>query len=147
MIALRQKTDPAWIPLALAHFDAVLVDHAHCEKKAAAHALSLLSTYSELPGLPKAMANLAREEARHLGQVVQLLEKRGLKLGRDPGDPYAKGLYALARSGGNAASASEAIVCFCASEKSCFLPQPASTSASAISARRRKGAIAVKARC
>ena len=102
MIALKRRTDPRWIQLALERFDEVLVDHAHCEKKAAAHALSLLTAYPELPGLPRAMADLAREEAQHLGLVVKLLERRGLALGRDLGDPYAKGLYARVRTAGRA---------------------------------------------
>lgn len=101
-VELRQPTSSAWVKLAVERFDEVLVDHAHCEKKAAAHALSMLTAYPHLPGLPRAMARLAREEAQHLTQVVQLLEKRGLSMGRDPGDPYAKSLYALVRQGGEA---------------------------------------------
>jgi tRNA-(ms[2]io[6]A)-hydroxylase len=89
---------PAWLSAALANLDAVLVDHAHCEKKAAANALSLLQAYPEVPGLPAHMARLAREEAAHLAQVLQWLERRGLSLGRDQGDPYAQGLQALVRT-------------------------------------------------
>src|SRR5262249_27877270 len=59
---LRVPTRPEWLTLALDNFDAVLVDHAHCEKKAAANALSLLQAYPEIPGLPLQMAKLAREE-------------------------------------------------------------------------------------
>jgi tRNA-(ms[2]io[6]A)-hydroxylase len=98
MITLRHPTDPEWIALAVARFDEVLVDHAHCEKKAAAHALSLLTAYGHVPGLARAMARLAREEAQHLTQVLGLLEKRRIPLTRDRGDPYAKGLYALVRT-------------------------------------------------
>ena len=97
-LALRCETDPRWLPNALAHLDQVLVDHAHCEKKAAANALSLLQAYPEVPGLPGHMARLAREESGHLARVVQLLERRGLGLGRDPGDPYAQALQALVRT-------------------------------------------------
>ena len=95
---LRCGTDPRWLPHALAHLDEVLVDHAHCEKKAAANALSLLQAYPEVPGLPSHMARLAREESGHLARVLQLLERRGLALGRDPGDPYAQALQALVRT-------------------------------------------------
>jgi tRNA-(ms[2]io[6]A)-hydroxylase len=95
---LQLATDPAWIALALARFDEVLVDHAHCEKKAAAHALSLLAAFPEVAGLPRAMARLAREEAGHLAQVLALLEARGLVLGRDPGDPYAQALQKQVRA-------------------------------------------------
>ena len=86
-----------WVALALRRFDEVLVDHAHCEKKAAAHALSMLAAFPTVAGLPRAMARLAREEAGHLAQVLSVMEKRGLPLGRDPGDPYVQGLQALVR--------------------------------------------------
>jgi tRNA-(ms[2]io[6]A)-hydroxylase len=95
---LLRETSPAWIRAALARFDSLLIDHAHCEKKAASHALSLLSTYPEVPGLARAMARLAREESGHLAQVLLLLEKRGLALGRDHGDPYAQALQKLLRN-------------------------------------------------
>lgn len=90
-------TPKAWARLALQRFDEVLIDHAHCEKKAAAHALSMLAAFPDAPGLPRAMARLAREEAGHLAQVLALMERRGLVLGRDAGDPYAQGLQALVR--------------------------------------------------
>ena len=90
-------TSPRWIDLAVERFDDVLVDHAHCEKKAAAHALSMLAAFPDVPGLARAMARLAREEAGHLSQVLAVCERRGLTLGRDPGDPYAQSLQALVR--------------------------------------------------
>jgi tRNA 2-(methylsulfanyl)-N6-isopentenyladenosine37 hydroxylase len=85
------------VRLAIERFDEVLVDHAHCEKKAAAQALSMLSAFPGVPGLARAMARLAREEAGHLASVLALMEKRGLALGRDPGDPYAQGLQQTVR--------------------------------------------------
>ncbi len=98
-VLLKVPTDAAWLPHALAHFDEVLVDHAHCEQKAAANARSLLQAYPEVPGLPAQMARLAREESAHLARVLQLMEARGLTLTRDGGDPYAKGLQAHVRHG------------------------------------------------
>jgi tRNA-(ms[2]io[6]A)-hydroxylase len=97
-VVLRVATDPAWAPAAVARFDEVLRDHAHCEKKAAANALSLLQSYPDVPGLPAQMARLAREESAHLARVLAMLEERGLALGRDRGDPYAQGLQALLRN-------------------------------------------------
>jgi tRNA-(ms[2]io[6]A)-hydroxylase len=96
-VRLLEATDPAWVALAVERFDEVLVDHAHCEKKAAANALSLLQAYPEVPGLPAQMARLAREESAHLARVLELLEERGLKLGRDGGDRYAQGLQQMVR--------------------------------------------------
>jgi tRNA-(ms[2]io[6]A)-hydroxylase len=98
-VKLKSATLPRWLEVALAEFDAVLVDHAHCEKKAAANALSLLQVYPDVPGLPAQMARLSREESAHLAKVLALMEERGLSLGRDDGDPYAQGLQRLLRSG------------------------------------------------
>ena len=94
---LLTRTPPGWARLAVERFDEVLVDHAHCEKKAAANALSMLAAFPDVPGLARAMARLAREEAGHLVQVLQLLERRQLRLGRDPGDPYAQALQEQVR--------------------------------------------------
>ncbi|AEI62406.1 tRNA-(ms[2]io[6]A)-hydroxylase [Corallococcus macrosporus] len=97
-VILHAATDPRWLPLALERFDEVLVDHAHCEKKAAANALSLLQAYPDLPGLPAQMARLAREESAHLARVLDLMAARGLTLTKDAGDPYAQGLQKLIRT-------------------------------------------------
>lgn len=98
VMTLQQATDPAWLELAVARFDEVLIDHAHCEKKAAANALSILQAYPTVKGLPAQMARLAREEASHLARVLQIMEQRGLTLGVDRGDPYAQGLQKLMRN-------------------------------------------------
>ncbi len=97
-VILHAATDPRWLPLALERFDEVLVDHAHCEKKAAANALSMLQAYPDLPGLPAQMARLAREESAHLARVLDLMAARGLTLTKDAGDPYAQGLQKLVRT-------------------------------------------------
>jgi tRNA-(ms[2]io[6]A)-hydroxylase len=97
-VILHTPTDPGWLPQALERFDEVLVDHAHCEKKAAANALSMMQAYPELPGLPAQMARLAREESAHLARVLDLMAARGLTLTRDAGDPYAQGLQKLIRT-------------------------------------------------
>jgi tRNA-(ms[2]io[6]A)-hydroxylase len=98
-VRLKAATSPRWLTVALADFDTVLVDHAHCERKAAANALSLLQVYPDVPGLPAQMARLAREESAHLAKVLALMEDRGLTLGRDGGDPYAQGLQTFVRHG------------------------------------------------
>jgi tRNA-(ms[2]io[6]A)-hydroxylase len=96
-VALEVPTDPSWVSLAVERFDEVLVDHAHCEKKAAANALSLLQAYPDVPGLPAQMARMAREESAHLARVLALIERRGLTLSRDRGDPYAQALQQLVK--------------------------------------------------
>lgn len=97
MLPLRTPTDPRWTELALARFDEVLLDHAHCEKKAAASAMALVTAYPDHDRLVKSLARLAQEELRHFRQVHDRILARGLKLNRDGGDPYAQALLAKVR--------------------------------------------------
>jgi tRNA 2-(methylsulfanyl)-N6-isopentenyladenosine37 hydroxylase len=97
MLRLMATTDPAWIEHALAHLDEVLVDHAHCEHKAAASALSLVSRYGDDPVLVDKLCALAGEEASHLAMVARVCAARGLSLGRPAPDPYVNALRGLVR--------------------------------------------------
>ena len=69
--------------------DRVLVDHAHCEMKAASNALSLAARHPKNLALVRALASLAREEIDHFQRVIDFLEARGLELGPPPVDAYA----------------------------------------------------------
>ncbi len=89
MFCLRAATDSAWATNAVKDLDAVLVDHAHCEMKAATNALSLVVRHSSDLGLVRALTILAREELEHFQRVVDFLEARGLRLGPPPVDDYA----------------------------------------------------------
>jgi tRNA-(ms[2]io[6]A)-hydroxylase len=89
MFCLRAETDAAWAAAAVQDLDAVLVDHAHCEMKAATNALSLVVRHSGDLGLVKALSEIAREELAHFERVVEFLEQRGLRLGPPPVDDYA----------------------------------------------------------
>ena len=100
MLRLIEKTDPGWVDAALADVPSLLSDHAHCEKKAAATALALITTYPEYSVLLQPLAHLAQEETRHFFSVMSELTRRGLCLGRDGGDPYAAGLLAVAAPNG-----------------------------------------------
>jgi tRNA-(ms[2]io[6]A)-hydroxylase len=89
MFCLRADTDPAWAKQAVSELDAVLVDHAHCEMKAATNALSLVVRHPGNLGLVRALTDLACEELDHFRRVVAFLERRGLELGPPPVDAYA----------------------------------------------------------
>jgi tRNA-(ms[2]io[6]A)-hydroxylase len=89
MFCLRAETDPLWATSAVRDLDAVLVDHAHCEMKAATNALSLVVRHSSDLALVRALTDVAREELEHFQRVVDFLEKRGLRLGPPPVDDYA----------------------------------------------------------
>lgn len=89
MFCLRAQTDPAWAKEAVRDLDAVLVDHAHCEMKAATNALSLVVRHPGDLSLVRSLTDLAREELDHFRRVVAFLERRGLELGPPPVDHYA----------------------------------------------------------
>jgi tRNA-(ms[2]io[6]A)-hydroxylase len=94
---LLSTTSPRWVECALSDVDALLADHAHCEKKAAASALSLIVAYPAHDELVRRLSALAVEELQHFRMVHERLIARGRSLGGDKGDPYAKKLLALAR--------------------------------------------------
>ena len=89
MLCLRAPTDPAWARAAARDLDAVLIDHAHCEMKAATNALSLVVRHPGDLGLVRALTDLAREELDHFRRCVAFLERRGLELGPPPASAYA----------------------------------------------------------
>ena len=62
MLRLRSSTDPAWVQRVLPELDLVLLDHAHCEKKAASTAINLIFRYIRQPWLMRPLSELAREE-------------------------------------------------------------------------------------
>lgn len=94
---LQQPTRADWVEQAIAHLDTVLVDHAHCERKAAGVALSLISRYPTRPALVKALTAIAREELEHFDQVNRILEQRGVPLVNLVPPPYGAGLNAAVR--------------------------------------------------
>ncbi len=86
---LKVKTSQSWVAAAKTQVALLLVDHAHCEKKAAATALGLIYRYSNRYDLLKKMATLAREELRHFEQVLEQIKCRGEQF-----HPLAPGRYA-----------------------------------------------------
>lgn len=99
MRATKTTRDEAWLEVALSDELALLADHAHCEKKAAASAFMLITRYADEPGLVSAMVDLAKEELEHFAEVHQVLTARGGRLGKDGGDPYVQALLTHVRSG------------------------------------------------
>ena len=70
---LSCPTPRAWVTCALANQDILLVDHANCEKKAAATAINLMYRYVEDHRLLSKLSRLAREELRHFEQVIAIM--------------------------------------------------------------------------
>lgn len=76
---LMCATPQSWLEAALANPEMMLIDHAHCEKKAASTALSLMYRYSDKLDLILQMSRIAREELRHFEQVLSLIQKRDIE--------------------------------------------------------------------
>lgn len=85
-------TPDSWFDEALRQQSVLLIDHANCEKKAAATAMNLLYRYSGHMQLLQKMAQLAREELLHFEQVVGLLEQRQIEYVHVSASRYAGGL-------------------------------------------------------
>ncbi len=75
---LGTETPDLWVENALANQADMLIDHAHCEKKAATTALNLINRYPHDNDLLMKMSRLAREELRHFEQVIKIIKKRKL---------------------------------------------------------------------
>jgi tRNA-(ms[2]io[6]A)-hydroxylase len=89
---LRCATPDAWVQAALAQQNVLLIDHANCEKKAAATAMNLMYKYVDKPALLEKMSQLAREELLHFEQVVNLMQARGVAYTHLGPARYAGGL-------------------------------------------------------
>ena len=94
---LQQPTSSAWVAQAIAHLDTLLLDHSHCESKAAGVALNLIFRYPTHAKLVRALTAIAQEELEHFEQVNQWLERRGIALAPLAAPPYAAGLKAEMR--------------------------------------------------
>ena len=97
MLSLAAPTSPAWIESALGALDEVLLDHAHCEKKAAGMAVQMLFRYPNHPFLLEPLSRLAREELAHFEEVLRELSRRGVEFRRQKPSAYAGRLRAAIR--------------------------------------------------
>jgi tRNA 2-(methylsulfanyl)-N6-isopentenyladenosine37 hydroxylase len=89
---LAAPTSAAWLEQAMARPDLLLIDHAHCERKAAGVALQLMFRYPGEEGLAEALSPLAREELEHFELVLALMRRRGIALRPLPAPGYGAAL-------------------------------------------------------
>ncbi len=89
---LQQATSSQWLEQALAHLDTILLDHSHCERKAAGVALNLMFRYPSHDKLVRSLTAIAQEELAHFEQVNQILERRDIPLAPLASPPYGAGL-------------------------------------------------------
>src|SRR5271154_6045491 len=98
MLLFREKIPADWLPKVLANLPAVLVDHAHLERKAATTALNL-EKYRDLYGRVGELNAIAIEELQHFQLVLALLKRRGIAFGQPYPSPWITGLMRSIRNG------------------------------------------------
>lgn len=97
MLSLLSTTDPRWIATVNENLEEVLLDHAHCEKKAAGVAMNLIVAYVEHVELVRELSAIVVEELDHFRQVIELVEARGIRFRRTKPGHYGQELHALVR--------------------------------------------------
>ena len=97
MLSLQSASDARWLAQVDAHLDEILIDHAHCEKKAAGVAMNLLFSYVDHVPLARAMTEIVNEELAHFHLVLDLLERRGIRFRKLSPSSYGQRLHAIVR--------------------------------------------------
>jgi tRNA-(ms[2]io[6]A)-hydroxylase len=119
MLHLHGRTPAGWGTAAVACIDEILIDHAHCEKKAASTAIGLLFRYPDHPALALPLAALAKEELEHFEAVTTLVRARGGELVRLQPPPYAARLLEVVRTHEPARAIDTLLCCSLIEARSC----------------------------
>ena len=99
---VKQPSSDEWLAAVLSDFDSFLQDHADCERKASAMAMSFVAKYPDRVEIIPELIETAVEELDHFQQVYKLMESRGVRLPEKMGeDLYAKQLIKMCHSGRN----------------------------------------------
>lgn len=95
MLHLQSESQSRWLRQVDEHLEEILIDHAHCEHKAAATAMSLFGSYIDCRELTQEMTIIIAEELEHFQMVLDLLKRRGIQFRKiRPGD-YGRRLNLL----------------------------------------------------
>jgi tRNA-(ms[2]io[6]A)-hydroxylase len=101
MLGLELPTDPRWAEIAETNLEEILIDHAYCEQKAASTAISLIVSFPEYPEMVSQMSELAQEEMSHFKMVYDLMQERGIQLGKERKDQYVGKIIKFFPKGGS----------------------------------------------
>lgn len=92
MLHLKCETPARWLGQVDAYPDEILIDHAHCEKKAAGTAMNLLFAYVEDAELCRRMTEIVQEELEHFHLVLDELAARNIRFRRIKPSAYGRKL-------------------------------------------------------
>lgn len=97
MFSLKTDSSQRWLIQVKENLHEILIDHAHCEKKAAGCAMNLIFAYVENYELCREMTEIVNEELDHFQQVLELLTRRGIRFRRLTPSSYGRQLNDLVR--------------------------------------------------
>ena len=97
MLGLKTLTGQQWLAQIDNNLNDVLIDHAHCEKKAAGTAMNLIVAYVEHDELCREMEAIVVEELEHFRLVLELLKRRHIRFRRLKPSTYGRKLNDLVR--------------------------------------------------
>ena len=97
MLHLQLETAPRWLEQVDLHLDEILIDHAHCERKAAGTAMNLIMAYVEHTELCREMTTIVNEELQHFHMVLDILDQRRIQFRRLRPGGYGRQLNDLVR--------------------------------------------------
>src|SRR6185369_1542587 len=118
MLLFREKPPKDWLPKVLGALPAVLVDHAHLERKAATSALNL-EKYRDLYPRVEDLNAIAIEELQHFQLVLALLKQRGIPFDQPYPSPWIAGLMKSVRNGQRHQAIDHLICCSLIEGRSC----------------------------
>ena len=98
-LELSASTRPEWVNAVMSNFPAFLQDHADCERKASAMAMSFVAKYPDRVEIIPELIETAIEELDHFQQVYAHMARRGVGLAKEMSeDPYIKALLEFCRT-------------------------------------------------
>jgi tRNA-(ms[2]io[6]A)-hydroxylase len=97
MLTLKTDSSERWLTQMQENLPEILIDHAHCEKKAAGCAMNLIFAYVENYELCQEMIEIVNEELEHFQRVLDLLARRGIRFRRQIPSSYGRRLNDLVR--------------------------------------------------
>ena len=99
-IELDSASSQEWLDTVMNDFSSFLQDHANCERKASAMAMSFVAKYPDRVEIIPELIETAVEELEHFRDVYEIMEKQGIALPAEMGqDLYVKQLIDACRSG------------------------------------------------
>jgi tRNA 2-(methylsulfanyl)-N6-isopentenyladenosine37 hydroxylase len=99
MLSLKSSSSERWLRQVDSNLEEILIDHAHCEKKAAGTAMNLMFAYVENQELCREMTEIVNEELEHFHMVLDLLNRRGIPFRRLIPSQYGRKLNDMVRKG------------------------------------------------